>query len=161
MEDATPHEAPARRRAAAFSVALALVVAMPVSENLRSTPTDDFPLSYYPMFSADRQDRHAVTHVVAIDEDGEARTVPYRLLGSGGFNQVRRQLRKRVRTDADAVCVDAARTLVDKGRRWEEARTLVVQTGTYRLSTYFTMDRTPLDLEVHASCGVLDAGEPS
>ena len=161
MDDATPRDAAAKRRAAGFSLALALIVAMPVGENLRPKPTDDFPLSYYPMFSADREDRQAVTHVVAIDEHGEPHTVPYRMLGSGGFNQVRRQLRKRARTDADAVCSDVARTLIHKGQRWEGARRLVVQTGTYQLSTYFTAHRNQLDVEVHASCDVRDNDEAS
>lgn len=53
---------------------------------------DGFPLSYYPMFSARRGQYGYVTYVVAERADGSRYTVPLSVLGSGGANQIRRQI---------------------------------------------------------------------
>ncbi|GAA5160537.1 hypothetical protein GCM10023321_43410 [Pseudonocardia eucalypti] len=53
---------------------------------------DGFPLSYYPMFSARRGKYGYVTYVEAERGDGSRYTVPLSVLGSGGANQIRRQI---------------------------------------------------------------------
>ena len=53
---------------------------------------DGFPLSWYPMFSAERAPRSWITHVAGVRADGSLRYLPSHLLGPGGINQVRRQL---------------------------------------------------------------------
>ncbi|MDJ1371415.1 hypothetical protein [Gulosibacter molinativorax] len=58
---------------------------------------DSFPLSTYPMFSADRKGRIVVPHVVGFTATGE-RVVPhYSHFGAGGLNQVRKQIARGVR----------------------------------------------------------------
>ena len=59
--------------------------------------TDGFPMSYYPMFSARRGQFGHVTYAVGVTEDGGRRNLPYDVLGTGGVNQVRKQLSRAVR----------------------------------------------------------------
>jgi hypothetical protein len=81
-------------------LALAVVGAMcyPLRQHLRATGrrVDGFPLSYYPMFTARRRRTAKVNYVAAVRTDGSRHPVPYQVLGSGGFNQVRHQLNRVV-----------------------------------------------------------------
>lgn len=81
-----------RRLAAAFSIAMVAAVLAPVRQNWRRRPVDGFPLSYYPMFSARRRSSARVIHLVGIDGDGGSVCIPHRCAGTGGLNQVRRQI---------------------------------------------------------------------
>jgi len=93
----------------AASAALLGAVITPVRQNWRPVPRDGFPLSYYPMFSARRRRTGTVTHLVGVDADGRSRVLHYRHAGTGGLNQVRRQIRRSVTEDrADALAERAA-----------------------------------------------------
>jgi hypothetical protein len=141
-----------KRLAGAFSVVLLLLVTSPVAENWKDTPEDDFPLSYYPMFSTDRADRQRVTYLVRRDAAGGGTLLPYWYAGAGGMNQVRRQITKLANDGgAQRLCRKvAARAAQDGGG----PGTIEVVTGTFRLSAFFAGDRLPASEAVRARCPV-------
>jgi hypothetical protein len=57
---------------------------------------DGFPLSYYPMFSPKREQYGTVSYAVGVRADGSRERLPYYALGTGGVNQVRRQLSRSI-----------------------------------------------------------------
>jgi hypothetical protein len=82
-----------------FSVAVLLAILLPVKENWNEKPRDSFPLSYFPMFSSKRDSICTVNYFVGYDTLGNRYYIPHGMVGSGGFNQVRRQVNKKVRTE--------------------------------------------------------------
>lgn len=101
-----------KRCASGLSLLAVGAVLWPVLQNWRSAPRDSFPLSYYPMFSARRPRRVKVLHVVGLDAQGRRHSIPYRYYGSGGLNQVRRQLRHILRAGrGEALCREVAARL--------------------------------------------------
>jgi hypothetical protein len=79
-----------------FSLVTVLVILAPIVQNRQPEPMDNFPLSYYPMFSAERSGPEQLTYLVGIDDRGNRLPIPYTLAGTGGMNQVRRQINKYV-----------------------------------------------------------------
>lgn len=144
-----------KRLAGAFSILLLLVVASPIVENWKPASRDDFPLSYYPMFSEERADIQRVNYLVGLDSRGERFLIPYQYAGPGGMNQVRRQMNKLVENgDARKLCQTVATRVARAGARLPVLRTIEVTTGTFRLSEYFTGHRTPIAERVTARCMV-------
>jgi hypothetical protein len=134
--------------AGGLSLGLIGTVLWPIAQNWRETPRDDFPLSYYPMFSHRRGKRAAVTHLLGIDAAGRRIPIAYGLIGPGGFNQVRRQVLAVVeRGGAAALCREVAPRVL---AAHPEVVTLRVVTGTYTLHRFFGGDRRPHAEEVHA-----------
>jgi hypothetical protein len=141
--------------AGAFSIAVLVVVASPVVENWRWPPRDDFPLSYYRMFSEDRADAQRLTYLVGLDEQGGRYLIPYPLAGAGGMNQVRRQINKLVdQGQAPGLCRSVAARVARAGSRMAQVRTVEVTTGTFRMSGYFTGRQVPTTENVRARCSV-------
>jgi hypothetical protein len=108
-EDWAPGE---RRQAILLAAVMLSAVLYPLRQHFVPTKErqDGFPLSYYPMFSAKRQDTVKVAYGVGIHADGSRHYLPQGVLGTGGANQVRRQVRKVVRenrVDAFAKAVAA------------------------------------------------------
>jgi len=104
--------------AATASGALVAAVLGPIHQTWRSRPRDGFPLSYYPMFTAKRKASGQVTHLVGVTADGGTRFLPHGLAGSGGLNQVRRQLARSARRGtADRVCAAVAAKVAASGER--------------------------------------------
>ena len=138
--------------------ALVALVASPVVQNWRprAKRVDDFPLSYYPMFTARRGASGTVHHLIGLDADGGEHVVHFRHAGSGGLNQIRRQITRRVKQGrADAV----ARTVADSvalSRDPSERRIERVQvvTSRHRYDTFFGGDRTPRERTVRAEAMV-------
>jgi hypothetical protein len=144
-----------KRLAGAFSVILLVVVASPIVENWKSPSHDDFPLSFYPMFSEERSDTQQVNYLVGLDSRGQRFLIPYQYAGPGGMNQVRRQINKLVeRGDAVKLCQTVATRVARAGSRLPELRTVEVTTGTFRHSEYFTGRQAPLAERVGARCSV-------
>ena len=85
-----------RGRAIATIVSLVVVAVVywPVHQNWSDSPGDDFPLSYYPMFTSQRSSTTTIYHAVGRTEDGDTVDLPGKLAGAGGMNTVRRQMRK-------------------------------------------------------------------
>lgn len=144
--------------AGGFSLGLLGAVLWPITQNWREAPRDDFPLSYYPMFSHRRGKRASVTHLLGLDAVGRRIPISYGLIGFGGFNQVRRQLRKVVeRGGAAALCREVAPQV---RAAHPEVVTLRVVTGTYTLDRFFGGDRAPRAEEIHAEISYVPAAAP-
>jgi len=142
-------------------VADALVVTAvlaPVRQNWRRRRDrrDGFPLSYYPMFSARRANVGAVVHLVGLTADGVPRLLHHRHAGTGGLNQVRRQIRRRVAAGGAEDLAREAADSVGAGRRRSEVPVVEVQvvTSRHRYDDFFAGDREPLARWVHATAPV-------
>jgi hypothetical protein len=142
--------------AAGFSIVMIVTVLSPVAENWRRSPQDGFPLSYYPMFTADRTDRTSVTYLLGVDGQGNRTPLRYTFAGTGGLNQVHSQMKKAVRQgEAAELCRSAAsRVAQRRAGPLGEVVSVQVVTGTYRLVDYFGGDKTPVSERVQASCDV-------
>jgi hypothetical protein len=123
---------------------------------------DSFPLSTYPMFSTDRKGRVTVPHVIGITADGQRVPLHYRHYGTGGLNQVRKQIARAVRRgDAAQIAqryADALASPTRTLRRSEAAvqRVLVVRSR-FSFDAYFDQDApstTPVRETIHAQCDV-------
>jgi hypothetical protein len=138
------------------SGALLAAVLAPVRQHWRAEPRDGFPFSCYPMFSARRSAHGTVTHLVGLQDDGSRRVLHHSYLGTGGLNQVRRQLNRSVRDGrAQELATTAAALVAARPRRGDGAVTEVrVVTGRYRYDAFFAGDREPVREQVHATAAV-------
>ncbi len=141
-----------KARALTGGVALVTAVLWPSRQQRRAAEDqrDGFPLSCYPMFTAKRRRTGTVVHLVGVRADGDRQVLPYPLAGTGGLNQVRRQITRAVRDGrSDTLLASVA------GRReaagFSEVRLV---SGTYRYDAFFAGDRTPVREGVHAVCPV-------
>lgn len=152
----TEHAGAGKWFAAGLSVVLLVAVLLPIRENLKADPKDNFPLSYFPMFSEVRGETYKVTHLVGLDAESNRHTVRYTFAGTGGLNQVRRQIRKTVREGGAAgLCESvAARLAKSKQKSLASVSRIQVVTGEYRLNEFFAGDRTPVKEVTHATCNV-------
>lgn len=147
----------ASRREPAIFIGLMLVITLlPIRQHFQKSPQDSFPFSHYPMFSARRAKTYASPTLRAGDADGRLVTLPHRLAGSGGFNEVRRQLRSQIeRGAADKVCASVAKRLSrNKSATYAGLQWVEVATGTHHLDAYFRGESQPRKVEVHARCAV-------
>lgn len=131
---------------------------------------DSFPLSTYPMFSADRKGRIVIPHVVGFTAAGERIVPHYSHFGSGGLNQVRKQIARGIRQGqaveiaqqyADSIAKQQRRTSVpskpEVQRRHEceaEIVTVAVVRARYVFDDYFADDKNPAAEVIHAECPV-------
>lgn len=108
-----------RRLAATYSLALLGAVITPVRQNWRPKPRKDgFPLSYYPMFSARRPATTTVYSLVGVAADRTRVRLPYRIAGTGGLNQVRRQINRCVSEGrTEELCQRVARELIARNQQ--------------------------------------------
>ena len=131
-----------RKLAAVWSVSLLAAVLLPVVQNWREKPRDSFPLSHYPMFSQERGETYRMHHAVGITTDGERVPISYRRIGTGGFNAVRRQLRRMARSDdaalLQAYTVAIAERVAASNRSAERDLVEVrIVRATYEIGPYF------------------------
>ena len=151
--------------AGVFGALMIGAVLMPVVQNWRERPKDGFPLSYYPMFSLKRSDSTTVRYLVGLDAHGRRHLLPHTYAGTGGLNQVRRQINKVVRGGkADTLCrLVAAKVAQRDEERFAGVVTVQVVVGRYRLTDYFAekrgsvwerMDASRTREHVEASCPV-------
>ena len=137
--------------AAIFSIVVLLLVLSPVVENWSKTPKDNFPLSYYPMFSKKREATYTLRYVVGYDEQQRRYHIPYHYIGSGGFNQVRRQINKQCKNGkSKKLAKKVARRLAkSKEPLYQNLERIEVVKGTYNFETYFVKgDKTPLQEKI-------------
>jgi len=138
-----------------LSVGLVGAMLQPLVQNWREQPSDSFPFSYYPMFTAQRTKGKRETYLVGLDAHGARRLLPYGCAGPGGHNQVRRQINRSVGAGrADAVCAAVAAHVAGR-TRFDDIVTVQVLTGTYDLAAYFSGAREPTSERVRASRPVL------
>ncbi|MCG8347214.1 MAG: hypothetical protein MI924_05475 [Chloroflexales bacterium] len=147
--------------ATGFSLAIIGTVLWPIIENWRKEPQDNFPLSYYPMFSAKRSKRAEVTHLVGYDEQGQRSVLDYKYAGRGGMNQVRRQIRRLVAEGhAEKLCQSVAANIARRQNGSpSDIVTVQIVTSSYRLDRYFSGDKRPRSETVHAECHVEGVSE--
>ena len=81
---------------------MVLVVLYPVRQNWAERPKDNFPLSYFPLFSHKRGKVYSVNHFIGFDRYGNRYNIPYNYAGTGGFNQVRRQMNRAAKSNRRA-----------------------------------------------------------
>lgn len=92
------------RRWHVFGALLVLTLLSPARAHFISGVEDDFPLSYYPMFTNRRGETTQVEHLTGRLADGTEVMLPGRCFGPGGMNTVRKQLRRSAREGrSDAV----------------------------------------------------------
>jgi hypothetical protein len=140
-----------RTGAAVFSAAVLAAVLSPLLQYRRplASRVDDFPLSWYPMFSAKRRRRAWVTHAVGVTADGR-RSLPLGALGPGGLNQVRRQLyRVAVREARPEAFASALAVRVARRRDCADVTRVEV------LRTRFDLDGCLISKCVHGESTVL------
>jgi len=153
---------------ALFSVLLIALVLSPINENFRAKPTDGFPLSHFPMFTSKRETTESVTHLVGLDASGNRHVIPHRFAGTGGMNQVRKQISKSARNeDAPKLCQTVAEKVAQRrGERYAKIVKVVVVSGEYNLNDYFAGAKNPVKEKIRVDCevprnGVLTANAES
>lgn len=147
----------ARKRTPAAMIAIAVLVLLsPILENWKQKPVDSFPLSYYPMFSHRRDATFRGDSVVGVSRDGNRQVLSYRLIGTGGFNQVRRQVRAQIKAGrgADLCAQVAGRLSRAKDNALREFHAVEVLRTTHDVDAFFSGNRTPLESKVYAACEV-------
>lgn len=129
-----------------FSFALIGAVLWPIHQNWRDKPKDNFPLSYYPMFSTKRDPVETFYYVVGLDAEGKRYAIPERWIGEGGENQTRRQLRKIINAGraSELAAQIAERVAKAKGKRWRKVVSISVCKGRYSLDDYFHGKKDPI-----------------
>ena len=149
------------RPATVASIALLVIVLSPIIQNWREDPVDGFPLSYFPMFTTVREGRTTLTHPIGIRADGSQVSLHYKVVGSGGMNQVRRQIRSRVkRGEAEELCRKIAERVARSDR--QEHRDLVavaIVRDRFELDPFFSGDRTPAERDIRARVEILRGSE--
>lgn len=130
--------------ASVFTITLIL---SPVLENWAGKPKDNFPLSYYPMFSKKRNATYAVYYFVGYDSAENRHKISYKLAGTGGFNQVRRQIKKKARSSEAKAFTQQVAEQVTKMKHppYSELERIELVKGYYHLENYFLkQDTLPL-----------------
>ncbi len=143
-----------------YAIFVSLVVVTmtmwPVGQMFSDTPSDSFPLSWYPMFHRPRSGVEKHAYVVAIDGAGEERILPGRYWDKGGMNQQREHLAGVVRRGAAAAtetCEAVARKLARRPSTWAIVE---IRLGVFSLERWFGEgDRTPLNWATVARCPVV------
>ncbi len=75
-----------------------IVVASPVVENWKENPKDDFPLSYYPMFTKVRGEYTYVSHLYGVDQNNNYYLVPHTVIAkNSGFNSFRKTVSRIIK----------------------------------------------------------------
>ncbi len=139
-----------------FGLLLMGATVAPVEQNWQPHPRDNFPFSYYPMFSEKRGEIYAVSYMVGLDGQGSRTLISYRFAGSGGFNQTRRQINKLIREGkADMLCQTVAGNVAREATLpYSGTVTVRIVTGRFRFADYFGGNKAPLKERAHASCQV-------
>ena len=136
-----------------LSVVILVAMLAPITQNWTDEPRDDFPLSYYPMFSFEKGDRQRVTYLVAYDSANNRFVLPYWYAGPGGMNQVRRQINKLVgRGDAPRLCRNVASRVARSPELSSDLSVVEVVTGIFQMTQFFAGDRMPVSESVRAQC---------
>ena len=147
-----------------FSLLVLVLVTSPILQNFRADgkAKDDFPLSYYPMFSSKRQNVYQQCSVVAIKENGETVPVHYKMMGTGGLNQYRRQLAKLLSVKGaedlrQHLSQVADRIAASDSFRYRGCVSVAAVIGTYDLNAYFArQNQKPVAMKV-----ILEVGLPA
>lgn len=126
-----------RRGAAWFAAAVGTAVLAPIVNLWREKPRDSFPLSHYPMFSAQRGTHVDVTYLRGVLRGGSHVMLDSRLVARGGMNQERKQIARAVRRGrGQRLAEKAARRMARRGLQ-PEVMAVEVVIGRFALDDYF------------------------
>lgn len=140
--------------AAIFSILVLFAVIYPVKENWQAKPKDNFPLSYYPMFSIKRSATYSVNYFVGYDAQDTRILIPHKFAGNGGFNQVRRQINRKCKEGKEkSLTRKVARRLAKTQQSpYDQLQRVELVKGKYHLENYFTgVDKQPVKEKVLSS----------
>src|SRR5262245_21420398 len=143
-------------RATYLSLAMVGAVLWPLHQNWSDKPRDNFPLSYYPMFSTKRQATETFYYMLGRDAEGGRYLIPYTFAVPGGLNSVRRRIRRIVE---EGRATDLGRSVAKRVSRkdalpWSKIVTVAVVRGRYVVDDYFHGRKDPVSEQVKASCTV-------
>lgn len=133
-----------RNQAILASIFVIVLVLSPVTENWETRPKDSFPISYYPMFSKKRDATYGLYYFVGYDSVQNRYKIPYKLAGTGGFNQVRRQIKKKARSSkAEAFTQQVAERVAENKRLpYSGLVRIELVKGYYHLENYYLKQDT-------------------
>jgi hypothetical protein len=140
------------------SLLMLILLAWPVGQNRAKQPVDDFPLSYYPMFSHQRDTSYGLYYIVGYDSLRQRYTIPYEIIGSGGFNQVRRQINRQAKNGQGDQLLEtvAQRLAAKKSAPWQHIQAVKLVKGYYHLERFFEPDgKLPLREKIIAQQPVI------
>ncbi len=116
---------------------------------------DSFPLSTYPMFTAERPPFADIDHVVGVGR-GRRAPIPPGLVASGEVLQAKvavAETLRRGRRGAQALCRQVAERVAQSGDLgWVEH--LEVRSDRYQVLGYFSSARAPVTSRLHARCPI-------
>lgn len=139
-------------------LALLVVVAAMASPVVLDPPPDDFPISTYPMFTADRGAPSAVRTAVGVTAaDARHRLSPALLAGADEPILAVRTARVAVDSGrADDWCLEVARRVADDAtiRAGERIVGIEVVTEVHDAAATLAAGADPLDVTLHAACRV-------
>jgi len=142
------------RRLPASLISLAFVCAC-IWPVFRAPPRDSFPLSDYPMFSSVRG-RAWIHVVVAVDENGNQRSVPPRLVANAEVMQAAQTIAKAVRRGDPArqrLCREVADRLA-RELRWREYERVELLSRKFAPMQYFVDGPDPIEERRQAVCRI-------
>lgn len=122
------------------SLIVCAVVFSPVRQNWSDPPVDDFPLSWFPMFSAPRPALEAPEYVIGVDAAGKRYKVGQTWWTSGGFNQGSSQLRairKRGSKALGPFCERVAKKIAERKSSLDPVVEVQVMHGRYSRERWF------------------------
>ena len=144
---------------ASICIICLLIVASPITENWKDDPKDDFPLSYYPMFTHIWGGSTFVTYFIGVDKNKNYYSIPHiYVIPGSSFNTVRKQIIKIVRNgQAKQLCNFAAREL-RKVTVEPYSKTIALGVITSRINIEEFMNKRfkfPKEYKIHAQCLVV------
>lgn len=141
-----------------LTVVLCVAVLLPVHEDFRGPRGDDFPFSWYPMFSRPRPDPEWSHYVVGRTASGERVLIPSWYYVKGSMNQARRQLDHLVREPRTAMetCERAAKKIArSRRKKMDEVQSVRVVRGYFHMEEYFSKgNKEPVREITFAHCKV-------
>ncbi len=143
-----------QRGAAAFGLAVIGAVVAPVVRNFQRNPVDSFPLSHYPMFSAAHPELLDVTHLIGVTASGKRVPLRCSLLGPGGMNQLRTQIRRAATGPRPERTTDRIARRVANDAAYADVVCVHLVTSGYRVGDWFGGQFTPVTELVHATSHV-------
>lgn len=151
---------PERGWAALVTIGVVGATLLPLRQYLRPIEqrVDGFPFSHYPMFSARRGQYEPVVFVVAVRGDGSRYDLPHGAQGTGGVNQVRRQLQRAVEQGWPEKHARIVAKRVAGRRKCADVVRVEITVREYDLDGYMTVDRTPRSETVLAKADIPRAG---
>jgi hypothetical protein len=153
-QESNPTGSSSKRMPAVVTAILLLVLLSPILENWKSKPHDSFPLSYFPMFSFRRGSTITGNSLIGMDSEGNRVLLSFRLAGTGGFNQVRRQIAAKLKDKRGAeVCEQvASKVAASRKRSLRDVESVQVISAKHNIDRFFARGDSLTKEKVYATC---------